>query len=420
MMKIRLELFALFFCSSVFFGHYAAADGVQLRNGDRISGRLVNLSATHCIFKTPYQEAALRIKTGNILHLETSRPVAVKLHGGETLIGSLSGNESGNLSLHSQRLGVIALQWEEIAGIADVPQPVNVAGLLETQGKNAGGNSQANDTESKPETPDILGEEPEEDLRQIFLRESAVLLKSGEKELGIGLSYARHSSGSSRSRNIGFSLNLQTNLTGQLEAVIGVPVTWAEREIFSAEGIDNNSDFGIGDVTGGLKYDFDLRGKQWPNLIGSLRFTAPAGNKPDLRKPGKAAVGGGHWQVSAGLTLVKSYDPAAVFGSIGYIHTFKETFDGLEVSPGRNFSYSFGLGFAINRQLSLNGQFRGAYQTETKVNGVKLPGSSEPMNLRTGLTYRLAKGRYLQPGVSFALNDDAADTVLDLSYAHKF
>jgi len=117
---------------------------------------------------------------------------------------------------------------------------------------------------------------------------------------------------------------------------------------------------------------------------------------------------------------VKSYEPAVLFGNIGYTYTFKETLNGIEVAPGNSFNYSFGMGFAINNQITMSGQFFGAYQTETEWDGVEILGSSrEPMSVRTGLTYRLGKGSYLEPAVTFGLNDDAPNAALTLSYTQK-
>jgi hypothetical protein len=94
---------------------------------------------------------------------------------------------------------------------------------------------------------------------------------------------------------------------------------------------------------------------------------------------------------------------------------------GIDIEGGQSINYSFGAGFAINNQISLSGQFFGAYQTEIELNGEEIDGSNrEPMALRSSLTYRISDGQYLEPAVTYGLNDSAPDVILQLSYSHRF
>jgi hypothetical protein len=369
-------------CIAAFFLYllapsYVTADELYLKNGDRITGQVIELSTTHCTFKTNYQ-ATLHIKRSNILRLNIIQPVASE--------------DTAPFSTMTTRQ------------------------LFKAQAK--GTEDTSKQTASKKSN--ILGEEPDEDLRQIFLRQSTVLLKPGEKELDISLNYTRDQFANLRSRQWNFPLSLRLGITERLESFVDVPLTWAQREVFYTDSVDKNDTAGIGDIGLGLKYLFKQQDKQWPDIIGSFSFSVPTGDKPDPKNISDITVGSGHWQISTGLTLVKSYDPAVLFGGIGYSHTFKETLNGVELAPGNSFNYSFGMGFAINNQITMSGQFIGAYQTETERDGSEILGSSrEPMSLRTGLTYRIGKGYYLEPAVTFGLNDDAPDATLTLSYSHK-
>jgi hypothetical protein len=374
-MNTKYYIVAVFF--SIFIHNYATADELYLKNGDRITGQVIELSTTHCTFKTEHQ-ATLHIKRSDISRLNITQAVA--------------SDDTVPFSAMTTR----QLFKAQAKGTEDTPKQ----------------------TKSSP--PNILGEEPDEDLRQIFLRQSTVLLKPSEKELDISISYTRDEYANLRTRQFNFPLSLRFGLTERLEGFVDVPVTWAEREVFSLETVDKTDAFGIGDMGAGFKYLLTRQDRQWPDIIGSFSFSAPTGEKPDPKNPNDVPLGSGHWHLSTGLTLVKSYDPAVLFGGLGYTHTFKETLNGIEVAPGNSFNYSFGMGFAINNQITMSGQFFGAYQTETERDGVELLGSSrEPMSLRTGLTYRISKGRYLEPAVTFGLNDDASDATLMLSYTHK-
>ncbi|NJL59320.1 MAG: transporter [Desulfobacteraceae bacterium] len=211
---------------------------------------------------------------------------------------------------------------------------------------------------------------------------------------------------------------MRFGIANRLEGFVDVPVTWAEREDIYPQSESKNDNFGLGDMNAGLKYLLYQQDKELPDIICSLSFSAPTGEEQKIDKPDIVSLGSGHWQVSAGLTMVKAYDPAVLFGGISYTHLFDR--NSAVITPGNTFSYNFGMGFAINNQITISGMFMGAYQTETEINGVRISGTSrEPMSIRTGLTYRISKKHYLEPSVTFGLNDDASDAVITLSYTRK-
>jgi hypothetical protein len=348
----------------------ASSDEMHLSNGDRITGQVLELSSTHCTVKTDYQATPLKIKRSEIVRLSMIQP------------------DADATPLNEQ--------------------------LASVQGKGT------EDTQKQTEKPDILGKEPDEDLRQIFLRESAVLLKPGEKEVDVALGYTRDEYDKLRSRQWSMPLSLRFGITNKLEGAVDLPLSWNQREIFAADSVNKNAAAGVGDIGAGLKYLFKQQDKEWPDIIGSFSFNAPTGDGASLIDSNDIAVSSGYWQTSTSLNLVKVYDPAVLFCGIGWAHTFEETIDGFDLSYGDSFQYSFGMGFSINNQITMSSQFTGAYQTEIVLNDAEIPGSSrEPMSLKTGLTYRISKGRYLEPSVTFGLNNDASDAALMLSYTHK-
>jgi len=368
-MNTKNQYYIILFIS-ILVNSYATADELYLNNGDRFTGQLIEISATHCTFKINSQ-STLHIKRSDISRLNVIQSVANK--------------DSTPAMTNNQLLTV-----------------------------------RAKGTENTSKSTTTLGEEPEEDLRQIFLRQSTVLLKPGEKELDISLNYTRNEFANIRTRNFSIPVSVRLGITDLLEGFIDLPIAWTQQEIFYQDAVDKSDAFGIGDVSVGLKYLFKQQDKQWPDVIGSFSFTAPTGDDSDPKNMNDVAIGSGHWHISTGLTLVKSYDPAVLFGSVGYSYTFEETRNGVEVAPGQSFSYSFGMGFAINNQITMSSQFLGAYQSKTELDGVGILGSSrEPMSLRTGLTYRIGKGRYLEPAVMLGMNDDAPDASLTLSYSQK-
>jgi hypothetical protein len=437
---IKIVIFLLFFPYNTF------ADEIHLKNGDRISGQFINLSPTLCTFVTPYQ-ATLHINRQQISQFHITHPVTIKLNFGEQLIGTLIPDQKGKLFLHSQRLGTLTLALEEITEITDLGKlttpplpPFYQSGeftfsqmkiredlfstektqLLEVQGsgiKDTKSTPNEDKTEKKPET---IGQK-EDKSHYLLPRMNVVLLNKGEKELEVSFAYTHDQLVDQRYREFMFSLGLYTGFTDKLNGVVRLPITWAEQESLSLENFDKNSNFGIGDISAGLSYLFLEEDKQWPEIIGSLSVTAPTGDEPNLTNLNIVPLGSGHWDITTSLTLVKTYDPIALFGGPEYTYTFENTFDGVKVAPGDSLGYRFGVAFNVNYQITLTSQFLTYYQLETKHDGVKVRGSArEPMTWRTDVAYFFSKNNYIQPALSFGLNDDAIDATLELSYIHRF
>jgi hypothetical protein len=69
----------------------------------------------------------------------------------------------------------------------------------------------------------------------------------------------------------------------------------------------------------------------------------------------------------------------------------------------------------------MSGLFNGAYLTETELNGQPVQGSDvEPWTFRTGLTYAVSANQYIEPAVTFGLNDEAVDPLANLAYIITF
>ena len=114
---------------------------------------------------------------------------------------------------------------------------------------------------------------------------------------------------------------------------------------------------------------------------------------------------------------MKSFDPVVLFGGVGYRHEFGDDFFGVSVQPGETATYSFGMGMAVNDDISLSAQVLGSVQTTTSVNGVTVPDSNnEPVLLQLALIRRTSLHSRVQPFVAFGLNADAADFTLGINF----
>ncbi|HPY49851.1 MAG TPA: hypothetical protein PLO68_08325, partial [Sedimentisphaerales bacterium] len=113
-------------------------------------------------------------------------------------------------------------------------------------------------------------------------------------------------------------------------------------------------------------------------------------------------------------------DPLVLFGGIGYLHQFSRHANGQKYEPGPGLQYSMGLGFSVNDDVSLSGRFAGLLQGNWDVDGETVEGSSyEPMTLRVAATMRCRRNTYIEPEVTFGLNDDAPDVFVGVALIRR-
>lgn len=279
----------------------------------------------------------------------------------------------------------------------------------------------AKSIEKELNSVDTLGEESDEDSRRIFLRESTVLLKQGEKELDISLNYTRTRGFTLRNRDWSIPISLRFGMAGQLEGFFSIPIRQVERTTIQNTSSDRKNAGGIADVSVGLRYLLKEQDEKLPDIIGLFSFTIPTGEGPDPKNINDISIHSGRWSLSTGVNFVKVHDPIVLFGGATYTHIFDKTVNDIEITPEDNFQYNAGIGFALNNQVSISSQFIAIYHKGSPRNNANtLSLSNEPIFLRTAIAYRIGKGRYLSPSVTFGLNGDATDTRLGISYTRNF
>ncbi|MEW4564759.1 transporter [Bremerella sp. JC770] len=290
------------------------------------------------------------------------------------------------------------------------------------------GSSAATSPQSESET---YGEEPQ-DFNIQFLRTASVLLQQGDWQFDYGIAYAKddydfpialNPSGVARAnikrRSIQMPLAVRYGLTDRLQFSAALPVGWSNAE-FSSLGLFDESDsqVGIGDLELGLNYHWKYGQFQCtPDVILSFGLTLPTG---DGQFPttgiSQAALANDVWAPSTQLLFINRYDPIVCFYGVGYRYQFEREFDGVDVQYGHQFSYNFGVGFAVNDRVTVSTAFLGLFQTETEINGVGLPGSIyEPLRLRFAVTsYRC--GRIVEPFAEIGMTNDAADAIIGINW----
>lgn len=276
--------------------------------------------------------------------------------------------------------------------------------------------------------PTPIGQEPDDlgDVRLLFLRQSAVLLRPGQVEVETALSY-QHTQVVSPIFNVRFRqfqlpLAARVGLSDRAEALVTIPAAYVRRDLGFADSVVSSDRAGLGDLTAGLNYEVRRESAGGPAVITSVAVGMPTGSTPNEEG---LSTGTGHWTATVGVQFIRIVDPVALFGGVRFEHQFPARYflgDAVhDVEPGEAGGYNFGFGFAANENVSLSAQIAGSYQAGTRSAGASVPASSrEAVTWRSALTYRYSASTYIEPSVAVGLNEDTPDFTLGVALTHRF
>lgn len=204
----------------------------------------------------------------------------------------------------------------------------------------------------------------------------------------------------------------------------------------------------LGDVSIGVAYKFLDESPGVPDAVFSLRVKAPTGEDPygiklvqspdndNLSVPEDLPTGNGVWSVTPGVSVVKTVDPAVLFGNLSYTYNLEESFD--DISPAQNqkvagkvkmgnwFQYGLGMAFALNERMSLSMSYSQLISQKSKIRpdgGSWQTVSSSNANaayFNIGMTYALSDQLTMVPNLSIGLTPDAPDFSFSLKFPYYF
>ncbi|WP_065257955.1 MULTISPECIES: hypothetical protein [Pseudomonas] len=248
------------------------------------------------------------------------------------------------------------------------------------------------------------------------------------------------------------------NFDNRWQFDLNVPVVYRESTYQSGGGNggasnvtteqDVTRDPTIGDVNFGIAYKFLDESVNTPDAVVSLRVKAPTGKDPfgiKLRKtndnsnlfvPDTLPTGNGVWSITPGISLVKTYDPAVLFGSLSYTHNLEESFDDIsstvnQKTPGKvrigdSFQIGAGIAFALNEKMSMSFSVSDLVQRKSKL---KQDGGdwqsvvSSDANagyFNVGMTIAATDNLTIVPNLSIGMTDDAPDFSFSLKFPYYF
>jgi len=120
-------------------------------------------------------------------------------------------------------------------------------------------------------------------------------------------------------------------------------------------------------------------------------------------------LGLGTYGLQPGITVVRTIDPAVLFGSFKYLWDIEKNFSNLgRVDYGDSYEYTLGMAFALNERLAFTTSFDDTITGRSKVDGKKVNGTDlNVARLFVGTSYRMSRLMTLNLEVGIGLSNDA-------------
>lgn len=254
-------------------------------------------------------------------------------------------------------------------------------------------------------------------------------------------------------------LTARYNLDQRWQFDVNVPIVYRE-STYQSGGAGNNAqgitektvtrDPTIGDVNFGVAYKFLDESENTPDAVLTLRVKAPTGKDPfgikliqdpandSLAYPEDLPTGNGVWSITPGISLVKTFDPAVLFGSLSYTHTFEDSFSDVSSSagvkvPGKvklgdSFQIGAGIAFALNEKMSMSFSVSDLIARKSKIKSAEtgddwltVPSSdANAAYFNVGMTLAATDNLTIVPNLSIGLTDDAPDFTFSLKFPYYF
>jgi hypothetical protein len=254
-----------------------------------------------------------------------------------------------------------------------------------------------------------------------------------------------------------YDMTFRWNVSDRVSVDFNLPAIYRSSDYFSSgaggsastlsEG--SNSGTSIGDVNAGLYYQFRKASPTDLDWIGSVRIKAPTGRHPfgiklraadpnnnNLLVPTSQPTGNGVWSTTLGLSVLKTYDPAILFGNVGYTYNFRSSFGDLsstegtvapgEVELGNSWSLGAGIALALNDKTSVTFSFAQSIQKTSRLRAeggpwVRQVGSgSNAATLNIGLTNQLTSNLAFIGILSTGITPDAPDFSVGIKLPYSF
>lgn len=247
------------------------------------------------------------------------------------------------------------------------------------------------------------------------------------------------------------------NYNNRWQFDLNVPVVYRESTYQSgglnggasltSEG-DVTQDPTIGDINAGVAYKFMDESANAPDAVFTLRVKAPTGKDPfgiklvqsqnnnNLYVPESLPTGNGVWSITPGISLVKTFDPAVLFGTLSYTHNLEASFSDIsaqvsqkqpgDVQIGDSFQIGMGVAFALNEKMSMSFSMSDLIQRRSKLKPdggdwqSVISSDANAGYFNIGMTIAASDHLTIVPQLSLGMTPDAPDFSFSLKFPYYF
>lgn len=231
------------------------------------------------------------------------------------------------------------------------------------------------------------------------------------------------------------SYTVRTGITKRVQLDAFVPYGFVlNRTVDATQKETTETQFGLGDIGGGVSYQFINEHGNVPDVLGSLHFKSNTGtNSYDLTSA-ETSLGTGFNGLTAAVTTAKTNDPLVFFGSLSYTKNFPAhhtvpisdpsnpdvTSEVAYIRPGDAFGFQLGSVLSLNPETSMTVGWSQQFTREAKLNGQPLPASYlVEGSLRIGTSYMFAPGRLLDVSMGVGLTPDTPNLQFAVSFPFR-
>lgn len=216
------------------------------------------------------------------------------------------------------------------------------------------------------------------------------------------------------------NFTMKYGLLDNLQTEVKIPFRGQyNRDTISETEESTTNSFGMGDIEFGVSRQIGWEHGLVPDLIAAVNVKSTTGHSPYNRAIG---LGTGHWAVRGSLIAAKSSDPAVIFSSLNYTHSFEETVDNIgKIEPGDTIGYSLGMAIALSYQTAINFSFDHSVTQKLETAGRKVEGSFlNSANVKIGANWALNEKSSVDFSVAFGVTDDAPDVTAEIRFPFVF
>jgi excisionase family DNA binding protein len=266
-----------------------------------------------------------------------------------------------------------------------------------------------------------IGEKPElTTAQEVALRDISVLLGRGQATVELDLSYTdsrqdvivpvnffNETNGELKNKTFAAALSARYGLLPDTQVSAGLPLYYEHAKIeVNGSQETRRTRWETGNVNLGVRHTAVREGFNIPEVILSVDGGIPTND--------------GSFSAGGGISLAKTVDPAVLFGSFAYRYNFSNNSDDVSRLSARNvFSASLGYAFAINDTLSLTTAVSGVFNDETNFKNYTIK-SDQQYDLQLALTSLLGEGLYIEPSVTFGLNNPGSLFIFGVRIPYTF